>query len=114
MVYSSTWLLQSMPSCPEGVWGTLGELWGALGTTGGRFYGFTDFRGKPARRGRGRRGSANQVTAGVLCVGTSVEPVSAPRHQVDNFEFSKIGRDVRVRIRCNEMNSFYIERIAAT
>ena len=29
-----------------------------------RFYGFTDFRGKPARRGRGRRASANQVTAG--------------------------------------------------
>ena len=30
-----------------------------------RFYGFTDFRGKPARRGRGRRASANQVTAGM-------------------------------------------------
>ena len=29
-----------------------------------RFYGFTDFRGKPARRGRGRHGPANQVTAG--------------------------------------------------
>ena len=29
-----------------------------------RFYGFTDFRGKPARRGRGSRATANQVTAG--------------------------------------------------
>ena len=29
-----------------------------------RFYGFTDFRGEPARRGRGGHGSANQVTAG--------------------------------------------------
>ena len=29
-----------------------------------RFYGFTDFRGKPARRGRGRHGPANQVTTG--------------------------------------------------
>ena len=30
-----------------------------------RFYGFTDFRGKPAGRGRGSRASANQVTAGL-------------------------------------------------
>ena len=30
-----------------------------------RFYGFTDFRGKPARRGRGRHAPANQVTAGM-------------------------------------------------
>ena len=29
-----------------------------------RFYGFTDFRGKPARRGRERHASENQVTAG--------------------------------------------------
>ena len=29
-----------------------------------RIYGFTDFRGKPGRRGRGRHASANQVTAG--------------------------------------------------
>ena len=29
-----------------------------------RFYGFTDFRGMLAGRGRGRRASANQVTAG--------------------------------------------------
>ena len=31
-----------------------------------RFYGFTDFRGKPEKRGRGGHGSANQVTAGLL------------------------------------------------
>ena len=29
-----------------------------------RFYGFTDFRGKPEKRGRGSRASMNQVTAG--------------------------------------------------
>ena len=28
------------------------------------FYGFTDLRGRPARRGRGSRRTANQVTAG--------------------------------------------------
>ena len=31
-----------------------------------RFYGFTDFRGKPEKRGRGSRAPANQVTAGEL------------------------------------------------
>ena len=33
------------------------------------FYGFTDFRGVPAKRGRVRRASANQVTAGELLHG---------------------------------------------
>ena len=33
-----------------------------------RFYGFTDFRGPAAQRGREGRGSANQVTAGALRV----------------------------------------------
>ena len=31
-----------------------------------RFYGFTDLRGRPARRGRDGRGSRNQVVAGIL------------------------------------------------
>ena len=31
-----------------------------------RFYGFTDFRGKPERRGRGSHRPTNQVTAGKL------------------------------------------------
>ena len=34
-----------------------------------RFYGFTDFRGKPERRGRWSRGTANQVTAGSILYG---------------------------------------------
>ena len=33
--------------------------------TNERFHGFTEFRGKPAGRGRDGRASANQVTAGV-------------------------------------------------
>ena len=45
-----------------------GTTLGVLGTSkmkeNERFYGFTDFRGKPERRGRWSRGTANQVTAG--------------------------------------------------
>jgi hypothetical protein len=54
-----------------------GSIRAASGTTQGvsgtgklkenkRFYGFTDFRGKPARRGRGGHAPTNQVTAGQL------------------------------------------------
>ena len=45
---------------------------GVLGTSkmkeNERFYGFTDYRGPAAQRGRDSRGSANQVTAGKLSV----------------------------------------------
>jgi hypothetical protein len=55
-----------------------GSIRAASGTTQGvsgtgklkenkRFYGFTDFRGKPARRGRGSHAPLNQVTAGSVC-----------------------------------------------
>ena len=61
-----------VPMCSQG----RGSIRAASGTTLGppgtrnlkenrRFYGFTDFRGKPGRRGRGRHASANQVTAGL-------------------------------------------------
>ena len=45
---------------------TLGVLrtWKMKGNE--RFYGFTDYRGPAARRGRDRRASKNQVTAGSL------------------------------------------------
>ena len=46
-----------------------GTTLGVLGTSkmkdNERFYGFTDFRGMLARRGRGRHASVSQVTAGV-------------------------------------------------
>ena len=35
-----------------------------IGAVYKRVYGFTDLRGRPAGRGRGRRGPPNQVTAG--------------------------------------------------
>ena len=54
-------------------WGSIracsGTTLGVLGTSkmkeNERFYGFTDFRGKPEERGRCSRASANQVTAGM-------------------------------------------------
>ena len=53
-----------------------GTTLGVLGTSkmkdNERFYGFTDFRGMLARRGRGRHASVSQVTAGVST------PVSTP------------------------------------
>ena len=43
---------------------------GVLGTSkmkeNERFYGFTDYRGPAAQRGRDRRAPTNQVTAGIL------------------------------------------------
>ena len=46
-----------------------GTTLGVLGTSkmkeNKRFYGFTDYRGKPARRGRVGHAPANQVTAGL-------------------------------------------------
>ena len=49
-------------SCESGLVG-----WGVRRSNGAEtpcVYGFTDLRGKPARRGRGRHASVNQVTAG--------------------------------------------------
>ena len=43
-----------------------------------RFYGFTEFRGKPAGRGRDSRASTNQITAGPLHVSTATHRAEAP------------------------------------
>ena len=60
-----------VPMCSYGqglIRAASGTTLGVLGTSkmkeNKRFYGFTDFRGKPEKRGRGRRATANQVTAG--------------------------------------------------
>ena len=42
-----------------------------------RFYGFTDFRGKPERRGKGSHRPANQVTAGQVTLTAAPGAVSA-------------------------------------
>ena len=47
---------------------TLGVLWTSKMKENERFYGFTDFRGKPEKRGRGSHASVNQVTAGMPVV----------------------------------------------
>ena len=68
--------IKATTSDPPGAGPTQGSIRAASGTTLGvletskmkeneRFYGFTDFRGKPARRGRVGRASANQVVAGI-------------------------------------------------
>ena len=58
------WLLLVMSWVSGGDLGRSGLSYG--GVTGQRFYRFTDFRGKPAGRRRGRRATTNQVTAGNL------------------------------------------------
>ena len=62
-----------VPMCSYGqgsIRAASGTTLGVLGTSkmkeNKRFYGFTDYRGKPASRGRVRRGTANQVTAGTV------------------------------------------------
>ena len=55
-----------------------GTTLGVLGTSkmkeNKRFYGFTDFRGKPEKRGRCSRATANQVTAGQLELVPAYQP----------------------------------------
>ena len=68
------------PMCSYG-WGSIracsGTTLGVLGTSkmkeNERFYGFTDFRGPAAHRGRDSRATTNQVTAGL-----HITPASAP------------------------------------
>ena len=64
-----------------------GTTLGVLGTSkmkgNERFYGFTDFRGKLARRGRGSRGSENQVTAGSPRLQKNMNADHARVRQVD-------------------------------
>ena len=68
--YPGRWsLLVPMCSCGQGlIRAASGTTFGVPGTyslkENKRFYGFTDFRGKPDRRGRVGHRTANQVTAG--------------------------------------------------
>ena len=70
-----------VPMCSYGqgsIRAATGTTLGILGTSkmkeNKRFYGFTDYRGKPARRGRVGHAPANQVTAG-RCRGCAVSRV---------------------------------------
>ena len=65
------WSSVDVPMCAFGqgsIRAALGTTLGVLGTSkmkeNERFYGFTDYRGPAAQRGRDGHGSPNQVTAG--------------------------------------------------
>ena len=80
-----------------------------------RFYGFTDFRGKPEKRGRCSRATANQVTAGKMQL---IRPGIQRRHKnctcvVCGCERLGRGRgcgDATRPVARKQMNNFYLER----